>query len=662
MPNIAQIVAAPAPHTLQEARNNWPDRNRHYHPSPMDWRDEILYFILPDRFSDGQEGMRPMLPADLSTAAGQQALAALRGPAWNWQQWCLSGNDRFQGGTLKGIQSKLPYLQGLGVTTLWIAPIFRQRVEVNSYHGYGVQNFFDIDSRFGSRADLVALVDAAHQRGMRIMLDVIFNHSGCNWLYDLKAGDAFKPPYLPSGAYDTIWPRSGLGTAIQPPFTPAGSDDYVWPLDLRGPDKYLRAGKGDLGKGAISDENAEHKRTDFEDLRKFNLWSEALGVLIWIYNYWMALADIDGLRIDTLKHVTFKQARDFCNAIAEYAEVLGKDNFFLLAEVAGGDQAQEQYLQITGRNLSACLDIGGQRMITCEVAKGLADPASFFNGFSFDDAMGSKRNWGSLHVSVSNDHDHVFGEKIRLAADAPNDHLPAVAAALQFFSLGIPCIYYGTEQNLASGVPAEERQWIPAQLPWGSSDYLLRETMFGPQHPRASGYPGTTGQFDAALPGFGPHGTVGHHAFNAQHPTYARIQHMAAVRAAYKPLRRGRQYRRATSCDHVHFSCLGSGDLLAWSRVFDDQEVLIVVNTNGCAAKCGQVIIDTRLCSGPDPNAPEDRVKVAYNSDPAASVGCKTGEYRPFGSGSFIDIPSLGPSEVMVLVSKTAEIAAGRVW
>ena len=100
---------------------------------------------------------------------------------------------------MAGIRSKLDYLAGLGVTTLWIGPIFRQRVEEDTYHGYSIQDFLDIDPRFGTRRDLVELVEEAHsdKYHMRVVLDIIFNHSGCNWLYDSSAGDTF-PTTLPS--------------------------------------------------------------------------------------------------------------------------------------------------------------------------------------------------------------------------------------------------------------------------------------------------------------------------------------------------------------------------------------------------------------------------------------------------------------------------------
>ena len=119
------------------ARANFPRRDLVY-PSPQDWRDEVLYFLLTDRFSDGQEHTRPLL--DRSQIAARRATYARANglPHWRWDVWKQSGEGRFQGGTLVGIKSQLQYLTNLGVTTLWIAPVFRQRVEDNDFHGYGV--------------------------------------------------------------------------------------------------------------------------------------------------------------------------------------------------------------------------------------------------------------------------------------------------------------------------------------------------------------------------------------------------------------------------------------------------------------------------------------------------------------------------------------------
>lgn len=655
MGNLDAVLSDAPPRTLKAALTAWPVRDG-YTPSPRDWRDQVFYFLLPDRFSDGQERPERLLTADLSTPAGVAEIKTKR--AAGWDLWQKSGAERFQGGTLAGIRSKLGYLADLGMTTLWIGPSFRQRVEENTYHGYGIQDFLEVDPRFGTRKDLVELVDEAHRRGLYVVLDVIFNHAGCNWLYDAGAGNAFQPPYRAFGSYTPIWPRNGYGSAIYDSNPALGADDYVWPEEIQGVEHYLRAGSGNLGAGDLNDDNAEFRRTDFCNLRKMNLFSNAtLNSLALAYHYWIALTDADGFRVDTFKHVTFEQARNFANAIKEYAEELGKDDFFLVAEVAGGDAAQDRYLESTGRNLNACLDIGGQRELICDIAKGLKPAAYFFGGFNYSDpGMPSHRTWGSQHLTISNDHDHVFGSKIRFAADAANDHQAAAVAAMQLFALGIPCFYYGTEQGLASGAEADQRGYLSS---WGGHDCLLREAMFGPEHPLGSGWEGTQGKADDSLPGFGPHGTSGWHVFNPDHPLYTRIRHLSAARRSFKPLRRGRQYQRQISFLEYPFDYPGAGQLVAWSRIFDDQEILIVVNPHGNEARGARIVADAVLSEG--------GMQIVANSDPAAPAALQVGAWLPqqaLGDWRYIglDRDLIRPSEVVVLANRSAVEAAGQRW
>src|SRR5262249_61913089 len=117
--------------------------------TPADWRDETLYFLLPDRFSDGREATRPLLD--------RRNLTAARPPGFRFDRWAQSGGERWQGGTINGIRSKLEYLEGLGVSTLWIGPVFKQRAHLNTFHGYAIQDFLEADPRFGSRADPLPL-------------------------------------------------------------------------------------------------------------------------------------------------------------------------------------------------------------------------------------------------------------------------------------------------------------------------------------------------------------------------------------------------------------------------------------------------------------------------------------------------------------------------
>jgi glycosidase len=622
-------------------------RRERYFPSPADWQDEVLYFLLVDRFSDGQEGTRPLVNR-ASLASARPALPD--GTPWRWDNWAKSGGDRWQGGTIAGVESKLPYLHDLGVTALWLSPVFKQRGHLDTFHGYGIQDFLDVDPRFGTRAELVQLVDAAHALGIRIILDIIFNHSGHNWNYP---GNIEQPPFLhfPGHyAFGDWLDQNGATTS-----TLTSSDDGVWPVELQDEKCYTRAGMGSLGDGDIGDLRAEHKRTDFFNLRDFALDNPGvLDRLADCYKYWIALTDCDGFRIDTLKHVSFEDGRNFCGSIKEFATNLSKANFFLVGEVAGGDFAADRYLDVIGSNLNAALDIGGLRLTLRGVANGLQPPVDFFRGFDVGDAeMGSHRNLGDKHVSILDDHDHVFGEKIRLASEAASEHQLVAGVALQLFSLGIPCIYYGTEQALA-GPEAAERGFLPG---WKSSDRYLRETMFGALHPRKSGRAGigTGAVEDLNLPGFGPFGTAGAHVFDANFAVYRRIAALADLRKRYPVLRQGRQYQRPISLFGGGFGFGGAGEIICWARILSDEEALCVVNGHGNAARGGDVLVDASL------SPPGSMLTVIGNTAETAAGG-PAGIGHPIGSTvlvqsgprgeAFVAIRNVQPSEVLVLVNR----------
>ena len=136
-----------------------------YYPSPADWRDEVLYFLLVDRFSDGEDGKRPKLDRKHPDSARKTIPGKT---VWDWSEWYSSGKDRWQGGTLKGVMSRLDYLEKLGITAVWLSPVFKQRGHLNTFHGYGIQNFLDVDPRFGTRKDLADLVGAGGTSSARI--------------------------------------------------------------------------------------------------------------------------------------------------------------------------------------------------------------------------------------------------------------------------------------------------------------------------------------------------------------------------------------------------------------------------------------------------------------------------------------------------------------
>jgi glycosidase len=535
------------------------------HASPADWRDQVLYLIMIDRFSDGRESERLLYePFDSGNA-----LADDRGARWR------DAGIRWNGGTLKGVESKLDYLKNLGVTTLWLSPVFRQRADWTdidsrytfvSYHGYGIQNYLDVDPRLGTREDLRELVKKAHQKGMYVILDVIHNHTGNNWYYEGHEGVEMlrKFPYYTSAGHPFAGWRTGEGNGFNGAIR--NEDDAVWPEEFQNPDWYYR-------KGAIFnwDTDPEYREGDFYELKALNHSHKGvLDALIKIFRFWIYYSDCDGFRIDAVKHVGLENSRIFCNAMREYAELIGKRNFMLMGEVAGSEYIATQYLQdTTTHGLNAVLDINGTPRALEKVIKGFEHPLELFKYYSKNSnlPLASHREMGRFHISILDDHDQVWRYpeegKARFCADNPFPEQVVAATAFQLTSLGIPAIYYGTEQGFdgKGGVPYADR-WV-------------RECMFG-------------GEFGAMR-------TKGVHFFNQENSIYRKLSALCRIRAQEAALRYGRQYFRLISDDGENFRWPAPKEVIAWSRILAGEEIVVAVNTDAQERRSLWVIVEDEL-------------------------------------------------------------------
>jgi len=547
---------------------------RRYTPSPDSWSDQVLYFLMLDRFSDGNESDGYGDLRDQPVTTGKTRLATI-GDVGSvpYEQW-LKGGDGWQGGTLKGLTSKLGYLRRLGVTAVWISPVFKQVAFQATYHGYGIQNFLEIDPHFGTREDLCDLVDAAHQEGIYCILDIILNHCGDVFGYagaryfTCDANDNQQPdprwdgqPYRVEGFRDCdgrpVLPFDPPNPSILDAAWPNGA---IWPRELQSPDNFMR-------QGHISnwDYYPEFTDADFFDLKKLNLkvdwsgvypkYSPALRHLIYCYTYWLAYADIDGFRIDTVKHMGREATRMFCAALHEFAQSLGKERFFLAGEVTGG--RRNAWTTVNSTGLDAALgieDIPGRLEL---MVKGLVEPGEYFGLFrnSQLDDHGDFAWFGQQVVTMFDDHDQVSkgNQKRRFCGMAGFRNLVFNALAVNLTTVGIPCIYYGTEQAFDSGGRPNP------------GDRVLRENMFGGR--------------------FGGKCSQGVHFFNEDTQLFKAFSKLAELRRNFVALRRGRQYLHDISGDGENFGPpVKLGDRLlavvAWSRVMADHELLTVFNTD----------------------------------------------------------------------------------
>jgi glycosidase len=529
-------------------------------PSPEDWRDKIIYFLMIDRFNN-PNAVPKHQPFDQPIAA-------------------------FQGGTFKGIQVQLAYLKNLGTGAIWITPPFKNKqrldgqINEGTYHGYGIQHFLEVDPNFGTESDLIELVDEAHARGLYVIFDIVINHGGDVFSY---VGHGSVAPFSPN-PYDLIEWRDGNGNARSewrvapdqvinhPDFN---DDSAVLPVELLDNDYWRR--QGSRLEGTEGDFlSLKELRTDFSQTtaeRGFEF--TVRNALISIYQYVIARFDVDGFRIDTLKHVERDFARVFGNAMREFALSIGKKNFFTFGEVFG---SEEEIARYTGRfaddpddlvGVDACLDFPLSFTLP-PVVKGLPGnpPTNLMNLY---EQRKNLQRGGLGHGAVISSHgeasrffttfleNHDRHERFHFLPTAnPNqfDDQVSMGYGCLFALLGIPIVYFGAEQELGT------RQGSP------DTDLVVREALWGkPGNP-----------------------------FDQNNPFYRAIRDLAQVRASQPALRYGRLYFRQTAVNTNEFRVSPTAPgIIAFSRILNDMEVITLANPFNEATLSGSAIVDFSL-------------------------------------------------------------------
>lgn len=309
--------------------------------------------------------------------------------------------------------------------------------------------------------------------------------------------------------------------------------------------------------------------------------------------------------------------RYFAATIHSYAHRLGKENFLLVGEVSG-PRAMET-VAITG--LNAALGIGDLQRALVNVPLNQEPASNYFKDFvnSPDLTKGWARN---QIVTMIDDHDQIWqplDHKRRFCSDARAAKMLNATLGMNLCTMGIPCIYYGTEQRFdgTSDEPAPHSKDHFA-------DQFIREAMFG-------------GQFGA----FGSHDR---HFFDESTPTYRIVHDLTELRANQMALRRGRQYLcTVSSASMAHrIPCFTdtasrhSKSVIAWLRAYDGEEVLCVMNTNTDAAARAWV----HLPKEHQQASKEDVMRCVY--PPRASDALKVVHKRGGLSKVWITVPLAG--------------------
>ncbi|WP_328313289.1 pullulanase-type alpha-1,6-glucosidase [Streptomyces sp. NBC_00442] len=477
-------------------------------PARHDATREQFYFVLPDRFADG----------DPSNDRG--------GLTGSRQDTGYDPTDKgfYQGGDLKGITQRLDYIKGLGTTAIWLAPIFKNKPVQGTgkdasagYHGYWITDFTQVDPHFGTNADLTRLIAGAHAKGMKVFFDVITNHTADTVDYAER-----QYGYRPKGAYpylDTSGrpfdDRAGMRKvdAGSFPYTPVVTENKV-PAWLNDPTMYHNR-----GDSTFAGESGEYG--DFSGLD--DLWTERPEVVSGmekIYEKWVHDFDVDGFRIDTVKNVDLDFWTQWATALDAYAKKQGRPRFFMFGETYSADPAVTSPYVTRGR-LDATLDFPFQDAARQYASQGA--PATKLAALFADDYRYTTDKANAYEqVTFLGNHDMGrIGSFLRQdhpdATDAELLQRDRLANELMFFSRGNPVVYYGDEQGFTGA----------------GGDKDARQTMFASKVPDYLD--------DDEL---GTDRTHASDAYDPAHPLYRTIADLSRLTRANPALRDGVQTER----------------------------------------------------------------------------------------------------------------------
>ena len=358
----------------------------------------VWYQIFPERFANGNAEFTP-----------EGALA--------WDAAISPKTTDFFGGDLQGIIDHLDYLQDLGITGLYLCPIF----ESPSNHKYNTTDYFEIDRHFGDKETFRQLVEQAHQRGMRVMLDAVFNHMGeqsAQWQDVLKHGE-----------------KSVYKDWFHIQKFPVTNDKLMNPKEL-----------------------PYHTFAFASYMPKLNTANpEVKDHLLNVATYWIEHFDIDAWRLDVANEVDHQFWRDFRKAV-----LAQKPDLYILGEVWHTSQPW-----LNGDEFHAVMNYPLSDSIKDYFLSRSKKTSQFISEINCQ-SMYYKQQISEVMFNLLDSHDTE-----RILATAQGDiQLVKSALAFLFLQRGTPCIYYGTELELGGGMDPDCRRVMPWDRVSSSNDML----------------------------------------------------------------------------------------------------------------------------------------------------------------------------------------------
>ena len=364
-----------------------------------DWvAKTVWYQIFPERFANGNAELIPE-------------------GALDWDSSIRPKSSDFFGGDLQGIINHLDYLQDLGITGLYLCPIF----ESPSNHKYNTTDYFEIDRHFGDKETFRQLVEQAHLRGMKVMLDAVFNHMGdqsAQWQDVLKHGE-----------------KSEYKDWFHIQEFPVTNDKLMNPKEL-----------------------PYHTFAFASYMPKLNTANpEVKDYLLSVATYWIEDFDIDAWRLDVANEVDHQFWRDFRKAVLSK-----KPDLYILGEVWHTSQPW-----LNGDEFHAVMNYP----LSDSIKNYFLSRSKKTNQFIAEincQSMYYKQQISEVMFNLLDSHDTE-----RILTTAQGDiQLVKSALAFLFLQRGTPCIYYGTELELGGGMDPDCRRVMPWDRVSSSNDML----------------------------------------------------------------------------------------------------------------------------------------------------------------------------------------------
>ncbi|MFI6843522.1 pullulanase-type alpha-1,6-glucosidase [Kitasatospora sp. NPDC050467] len=438
---------------------------------------EQFYFVLPDRFANGDHAN------DTGGIVGSRLDHGLD-PA---------DKGFYHGGDLAGLIQRLDYIQNLGTTAIWMAPIFKNKPVQGTgenasagYHGYWITDFTQVDPHFGTNEQLKELIAKAHQRGIKVFFDVITNHTA-----DVIDYQQQQYGYRSAGAYPVLdadgrpvdetavadagaaWPKLTKDSfPYSPVFRNPADATAKTPAWLNDPALYHNRGDSTF----VGESATEGDFSGLDDLDTQN--PKVVQGFEKVYQQWVKDAGVDGFRIDTVKHVNMAFWQQWAPALKDFAAKQGNKKFFMFGEVYSGDPAVTSPYVTKGR-LQATLDFPFQNAARSYVSQG--GPASGLADVYGQDYRYTTADTDAYELpTFLGNHDmgrfgsFLLGDN-QGADEATLLKKDRLGNELQFLTRGQPVVYYGDEQGFtgAGGDKDARQDLFASQTPSYNSDQVL---------------------------------------------------------------------------------------------------------------------------------------------------------------------------------------------